>query len=108
MNAEITARQNHRCGMSCSASVYKTFVPMNIYRTDAPAPRSEGGKCGAVLAAEKVLREMGCNQLEAFDKAFIETYGSLKCSQLLGSRKGNCNDYVGIAAGIVEQLLNAR
>ena len=55
---ETIARNSHRSGMNCAASVYNAFEN----ETKPPVPRSEGGKCGAVLAAEQVIREMGGSQ----------------------------------------------
>ena len=106
MNFEETARQYHRNGTSCANAVYQVFTQVNPKRTAAPAPRSEGGKCGAVLSAEKVLRETGIGSIEEFDNRFKARYGSLKCSELLGGRRGACNDYVGIAASIVGEMMD--
>ena len=108
MDHEKTARTNHRRGMSCAGAVYQAFSDVNTHMTSAPVPRSEGGKCGAVLSAEHVLKEMGIGRIEEFESEFIGKFGSLKCSQLLGSRTGRCNDFVGEAARIAEKLINAR
>ena len=108
MDHEKTARTNHRRGMSCASSVYQAFSDLNPHMTSAPVPRSEGGKCGAVLAAEKILRETGTDKIDEFEKEFIRKFGSLKCSELLGSRRGACNDFIGGAAKIAEDLLSAR
>ncbi|MBQ9613352.1 MAG: hypothetical protein IJV14_12315 [Lachnospiraceae bacterium] len=105
MDFEKEARKNHRRGMSCAGAVYQAFYDVNPKKTGAPSPRSEGGKCGAVLAAEKTLREMGINRIEDFDQQFTEIFGSLKCSELLGKRNGSCNDFVGISAAIVEKMI---
>lgn len=97
---EESARQAHRSGYSCSASVYNALCDINPNPGAAPVPRSEGGKCGAVLAAEKVLREMGRDTIR-FDQAFMEQFGSLKCGEL--RRNGiSCNDLVGVAARLVD------
>ncbi len=104
MGYEQKARANHRRGMSCSGSVYQAFSDANALMSGAPSPRSEGGKCGAVLAAEKTLRDMGVDRVNAFEQAFVSRFGSLKCSELLGKRNGTCNDFVGTAAAIVEEL----
>ena len=100
---ETIARNNHRSGVKCAASVYNAFANDNKNATKPPAPRSEGGKCGAVLAAEQIIREMGGSQdnVDEFDKKFSERFGSLKCSELRGMLKNKCNDYVGVAAYMV-------
>ena len=105
MDHENTARATHRRGTSCAGSVYKAFADVNKNMTSAPFPRSEGGKCGAVLSAEKVLREMGVDKIGEFERLFKERYGSVKCFELLGKRNGNCNDFVGTAAAIADKLL---
>ena len=102
MTREDTARAAHRGGTNCAASVYGTYQDVNPGYGRAPAPRSEGGKCGAVLAAEKTLREMGVES--DFDARFEAAFGSLKCGEL--RRKGvPCNDLVGAAARLIEEAL---
>ena len=105
MDHENIARSAHKRGTSCAGSVYQAFSDVNKQMTSAPAPRSEGGKCGAVLSAEKVLRETGTGKIDEFEQEFIRQFGSLKCFELLGRRRGACNDFVGAAAGIAEKLI---
>lgn len=102
MNHETIARQAHRGGVNCAQSVYSAFSDVNPNPTAAPRARSEGGKCGAVLAAEKLLREM--NVESDFDARFVEQFGSLKCGDLRRARIP-CNDLVGAAARLVEESL---
>lgn len=101
MSREDTARNKHKNGNNCAVAVYSTFY--DKISGVAPAPRSEGGMCGAVLAAEKVLEQLGLSK-DAFDEKFLEQFGSLKCAEL---RKGKypCNDLVGTAAGMVEEMM---
>ena len=101
MNREETARNKHRSGNNCAVSVYFTFY--DKISVVAPTPRSEGGKCGAVLSAEKVLDKLGYST-EEFDQKFLELFGSLKCMEL---RKGKypCNDFVGTATRMVEETI---
>ena len=102
MTREEAARQAHRSGRGCAWAVYNTFSDVNPHPGAVPIPRSEGGKCGAVLAAEKLLREMGVEG--DFDREFTALFGSLKCGEL--RRKGvPCNDLVGAAARLVEARL---
>ena len=103
---ETTARENHRRGISCAGSVYRAFSDVNGRMSSAPVPRSEGGKCGAVLSAEKVLKETGTVRIEEFEREFIKRFGSVRCADLLGSRRGTCNDLVGAAAAIAEMLMD--
>ena len=104
MRYETIARNAHRRGMSCSRSVYTAFSDINRNMTNPPSPRSEGGKCGAVLAAEKVLRETGVQMTGEFEKRFIQQFSTLKCQELLQS-SFSCNDFVGAAAAIAQDLL---
>ncbi len=103
---ETIARNNHNSGMNCSASVYDALGMNNPHKTVAPRPRSEEGKCGAVLAAEQTIREMGGTQEDVaeFEKRFTEKFHHLKCSELRGILRGKCNDYVGVSASIVSQM----
>ncbi len=103
---ETIARNNHRSGMNCAMSVYVALGMSNTNKTKVPLPRSEGGKCGAVLAAEQTIREMGGTEddVNAFDRLFMEKHKYLKCSELRGFLSGKCNDYVGTAASIVGQM----
>ena len=52
---ETIARNNHNSGMNCSSSVYDALGMNNPHKTAAPRPRSEDGKCGAVLAKKMSL-----------------------------------------------------
>lgn len=99
MNREQTARRNHNSGYSCAGAVYSAFT--DVAKGSAPIPRSEGGKCGAVLAAEKVLRQLGLDSV-AFDQQFVRQFGSLKCDELRRARH-SCNDLVGTAARLAEE-----
>ena len=47
-----------------------------------PAPRSDGGKCGAYLAAVKLLQDMGIEKTDSLEAEFIRRFGSLKCGDL--------------------------
>ena len=104
MDHEKTARDYHRSGYSCASSVYKTFSDVHQGKGSVPVPRSEGGKCGAVLSAEKILREHGSGDISEFDELFIARFGSLKCSDLLSKGYG-CNEYVGWAAAFADKIL---
>lgn len=62
--------------------------------------------CGAVLAAEQTIREMGGTDedIAEFEKRFMEKHNYLKCRELRGYLSGKCNDYVGTAAAIVGMM----
>ena len=105
MDYEKLARDQHHRGVSCSGSVYKAFADVNPNMTQAPLPRAEGGKCGAVLAAEKVLREMGIEKTDKVEEEFLKRFGSLNCLELLSNSDKTCNDFVGAAASIVAKLM---
>ena len=100
MDREQVARKNHRSGYNCASAVYSTFY--DRVNGTATMPRSEGGKCGAVLSAEKVLSQLGKSTV-AFDDKFIELFGSLKCAELRRA-KHPCNDLVGTAARLAEEM----
>ena len=103
---ETIARNNHNGGMNCALSVYDALGMSNPNKTTAPRPRSEDGKCGAVISAEQTIREMGGTQedIAEFERRFMEKFQHLQCSELRGILRGKCNDYVGAAAAIVSQM----
>ncbi len=102
-NKENIARSYHRNGNNCSQSVAKAFAE---YAVAAPAPRSDGGKCGAYLAGKAILEKERPEMTEEFTRAFLEKNGYLECRKLRGLFKNKCNDYVGDAAGLVEEMLS--
>ena len=104
MDREQKARSNHRRGYSCASSVYTAFSDVNPKLGQPPIPRSDGGRCGAVLAALKTLREMGIDRTDQFEEDFTARFGSVKCRDLMRTGK-DCNDCVGAAAEIVESLI---
>ncbi len=101
MDREKTARNHHNSGINCANSVYSVFS--DKVTGSAPAPRSEGGKCGAVLAGEKILSQLGLDT-GSFDGKFMEQFGSLKCAELRKA-KHPCNDLVGEAAKLVDEMV---
>lgn len=104
---ESIARNNHSRGMNCSTAVYEALcLGGNPNRTEPPKPRSSDGKCGAVLAAEQVIRECGGTEkhIEEFEKKFTARYQYLTCAELRGKMTGQCNDYVGAAAAIASWM----
>ena len=103
MDYEQAARDRHRGGTNCSISLYEAFAGVNPNKTEAPPPRSEGGKCGAYLAADKLLADMGIDRREELKAEFIRRFGSLQCSDLAVNNKEHCNDYVGAAACMIYQ-----
>ena len=103
---ETIARTNHKSGMNCATAVYEALGLSNPNKTTPPLPRSKDGMCGAVLAAEQVIRENGGSEddVKEFEKRFTDKYGHLKCSELRGAFSGKCNDYVGVSAAIAAQM----
>ena len=102
MDYEDTARNSHRSGMNCATAVYTAF---DGDRSNAPRPRAEGGKCGAILAAEQVIGEKGLGNPAEVEEMFLNLYGSAKCAELRGAATGKCNDYAGTAARFVGERL---
>ena len=104
---ETIARNNHRSGINCAMAVYDALSIDNQNKTNPPRPRDNGGMCGAVLAAEQTIREMGGTEedIAEFEKRFIEKHKYLKCGEHRGFLSGKCNDYVGTAAAIVGTMV---
>ncbi len=106
MDFEKIAREKHLNKTNCASSVYEAFQEINTNSTVAPLPRDEGGRCGAVLSAEKILREMEIGRTEEFAGKFIERYGSVMCEDLKGKNGISCNDYVGFVAVLLEKMID--
>lgn len=106
MNQETTARINHRSGYNCAQAVTVAFAeelrlsPITASKT-APKPRSAGGKCGAYLAGLQLLNELNREASGVFAERFEKENGSTECKVL----RGRCNDMVGCAARLVEELI---
>ena len=97
-NYEEVARKYHNDGNNCSVSVFRAFQDDYSLVGCSPLPRSEGGKCGALLAAEAILNELGKKKLiPSFEKDFQNYFGSLTCVDLIRTGK-SCNDCVGFSA----------
>ena len=113
MGYEEIARANHRNGNNCSASLFKAFADKLGMTGDeaakvAPAPRTEGGKCGGFLAGRKLLGMLKPEAVEEFEKCFLEQNGDNECAGLIAKRRvqgKNCNDLVGETADLIESLL---
>ena len=106
MNHERSARINHRSGYNCSQAVTAAFAdelhlsPITASKS-APKPRSAGGKCGAYLAWLALLNELQPEMMGVFAERFEKENGSTECKVL----RGRCNDLVGCAARLVEELI---
>ena len=105
-NHEQTARLNHRSGYNCSQAVTAAFSPelhlppITAIKLSLKA-RSAGGKCGAYLAGLQLLLELRPEAMRVFREKFEAENGSTECKVL----RGRCNDMVGCAARLVEELL---
>ena len=106
MNHETTARINHRSGYNCAQAVTVAFAtelgstPVAVLKS-APKPRSAGGKCGAYLAGLQLLQELKPEAAGVFTEKFLAENGSTDCK----AGMGRCNDLVGCAARLVEELI---
>ena len=113
MKYEEIARANHRNGNNCSVSLFKTFSDkLGMSEEEAarmaPAPRSEGGQCGGLLAGRKLMEMLKPEAVEEFEKCFLEQNGDNKCASLIMKRRlqgKNCNDLVGETADLIESIL---
>ena len=102
MNHESMARKIHRSGFNCSNSVYQAFADIDSVDGNPPAPRSIAGKCGALLTAQKVLRDLGIEREAELEQAFADEFGYVTCRDLKLHRC-SCNDCVGVASRLVDE-----
>ena len=109
MTKEQIARANHKSGCNCGQSVFLSFADAMALTPEkamqlAPRPRAEGGQCGAFLAGRELLARLKPEAVDAYVQRFIELNGASECRRLRGKGK-SCNDYVGDAARLAEELL---
>lgn len=104
MDHETEARRIHKTGLNCSNSLYQAFSDIDHAGGNPPAPRSIGGKCGALLTAQKILRDLGIDREDELEKAFEQEFGFVTCIELKRHRC-NCNDCVGVASRLTDQML---
>ena len=101
--------------MSCAAAVLTTYldeVGMSDSEAKAAAMPMAGGrmgKCGAILAAEEVLKVKAPDKIDQLEMLFGEKNGSIMCNELKGRTGGpmlrSCPGCVEDACEILEQLL---
>ncbi|MBO4359863.1 MAG: C-GCAxxG-C-C family protein [Eubacteriaceae bacterium] len=111
MDRQTKARDFHKNGNNCSMSVMRAFADvlgMDEERaaSEAPRPRSDGGKCGAYLAALELLERIAPDRKGDFETGFIAINGSNLCAVLKGASGKNgkyCNDYVADAVKLVSE-----
>jgi hypothetical protein len=104
MDHEKQARTIHRSGYNCSNSVDRAFADVDAAAGNPPAPRSVAGKCGALLTAQKVLRDLGIDRESELEQAFQAEFGYVTCRDLKGHRV-SCNDCVGVASRLVDAYI---
>lgn len=108
MTHETNARISHRSGYNCAQAVMVAYAselglsPIAAMKL-APVPRSAGGKCGAYLAGLALLNELKPEAMGKYEQVFLQENGSTECKSL---KKAGipCNDLVGCAARLVEEL----
>lgn len=111
------AVSNHKNFYTCSSAVLCAFhealgLPEEeAKRVAAPFAGGRMGKCGAVMAAEYVLKHVYGNddvetKISEFEKRFIDREkGSVMCNDLRGQVPGSCRACVTDAALILEEML---
>lgn len=104
MDHEAEARGIHRTGYNCSNSVYQAFSDIDHAGGTPPAPRSIGGKCGALLTAQKVLADLGIDAQDELERAFEQEFGYVTCVELKRHRC-SCNDCVGVASRLADDII---
>lgn len=103
---EEFARKMKSSGNNCSVSVYMTFIKELNLSGNIPAPRSIEGKCGALLSALQILDETGHgDKKEEFENKFISLFGYNKCHDLM-THEARCDDYVGVCARLLDEIIN--
>ncbi|SDA58758.1 Putative redox-active protein (C_GCAxxG_C_C) [Butyrivibrio sp. INlla18] len=101
--------------MMCAAAVLTTYADeagISKVKAMAMGPAMSGGrmvKCGAVLAAEEVLKKQAPDKIPELERRFGEKNGSLLCAELKGRTGGpvlqSCPGCIEDASVILEELL---
>ena len=105
-NHEEDARELKMAGNNCSVSLYTAYEKDIKLSGEYPAPRSEDGKCGALLTALRILDEIGySDKKDEFEKEFVKRLGYSKCLELM-THERRCGDYVGESARIIDKIKN--
>lgn len=103
---EERARQLKEQGNNCSTSLYTAFAEDTKLSGDYPAPRSIEGKCGALLTAIQILKELGhAEKQEEFEQEFVKRFGYSKCADLM-THERRCSDYVGECARMIDEIIS--
>lgn len=108
---------NHKNFYACSTAVLAAFADVcgmseqDAKRIAGPFAGGRQGKCGAVMSAEVVLKELYKEQADEkiaeFEQAFIaKDKGSVMCVDLRGKVPGSCRACVTDAAEILEQMIS--
>ena len=118
----IKAAEYHKSGLSCSASVLSAFrdeISIDEMQAVAVAMPMAGGKmtkCGAVLAAEYVLRnkypdDIAEKKIKEFEDEFSSLNKSLVCRELKGTGTGkvlrSCRGCVTDSAEILGKIIQS-
>ena len=110
------AVDNHKSFYTCSGAVLCAFADRigidtaQAKKISMPYAGGRMGKCGAVMSAEHVLREIFGDEadvkIEEFEKSFIaEDKGSVMCADLRGKTPGSCRACVRDSARILEGMI---
>ena len=112
------AVENHKSFYTCSGAVLCAFADkIGISEAEAksismPYAGGRAGKCGAIMSAEHVLKELygdeADSKIEELEAAFIAAdKGSVMCSDLRGKVPGSCRACVTDAARILEEMIQS-
>ena len=102
---EKIARELKERGNNCSNALYSAFAGDLHLSGDIPAPRSIGGRCGALLTSIRILQETGHEEeIEAFEEEFRERFEYVTCIDLM-THERRCNDYVGESARMLDEII---
>ncbi|MCR5702574.1 MAG: C-GCAxxG-C-C family protein [Lachnospiraceae bacterium] len=110
------AINNHKNFYSCSGAVLCAFADKigidveQAKKIAVPYAGGKMGKCGAVMSAEYILKELYPGNVDEkineFEKAFIAAdKGSLMCTDLRGKTPGSCRACVSDSAKILEEMV---
>ena len=111
------AVNNHKSFYTCSGAVLCAFADkIGMSEAEAksasmPFAGGRAGKCGAVMSAEYILREIYGDEADAKIEEFETSFkaadkGSVMCTELRGKVPGSCRACVTDAAKILEEMIS--
>jgi len=112
MDSRVQTARNKFGKMMCAAAVLTTYGDLagiteeEAFEMARPMSGGRMGTCGAVLAAQEILKRTNPDKTQEVEKLFTDKNGTSLCRELKGTTyHRSCPGCVEDASLIIEQLL---